>query len=155
MAGTSEKEKAEASRADSVHIEEKSAPSKPMTPEERKAERLRQAQEQVEQQKKEQERKKIEKEQNDRRYRRKLIVPIVVLIFCAIASITMALSGYDSTKMLIVLLCVLVVSWILGSLLYYMYEKFARQNEAKALDEGEVINKGSVSQNDVTGEVHG
>lgn len=155
MAGINETEKAEASRADAVHIEEKNVPNKPKTPEERKAEKLRIAEEQLEQKKKEQERKKREKEQNDRRYRRKLIVPIVVLLFCAVASISMALSGYDNMKMLKVLLVVLICSWIIGELLHYMYDRFAKQNETEALDEGEVINKGSINPDEVNGDVHG
>lgn len=155
MAVISEEEREEAARSESMNVDTNNVPQQPKTAKELREERERKQQELLELERKQQERKKYEAELKERRNRRKLIVPAFVLFACAVASISMALSGYENDQMLKWLLGVLIISWIVGALIHYMFEKFAKQNEEATLVEGEVINKGSVNQDEVNGEVHG
>ena len=57
--------------------------------------------------------------------------------------------------MLIWLLVILLIAWIAGSLIQYMFEKFAYDNEHEMAEEGEVINKGLAPSDDVKAEENG
>jgi len=146
-----EREEAERSEAPKIEIE---AP-KPKTAKEREAERQRLLQEAEEEQRRKNEEKKRQKELEQRRRKRKLITPAVVLAVGAVASITMFICKFETTRSLKILLAVLVISWIVGSLIQFMFELFAKQNEEEVSDEGEVINKGLINNDDTDGEVNG
>lgn len=73
--------------------------------------------------------------------KRKLLPPFIMLAAGLITSIRTYLLHYDMKKALITLLIVLVVFYALGSVLKYVLDIFEKQNEQKALDEGEVIEK--------------
>ena len=78
-----------------------------------------------------------------------------MLIVGAIASITMFLMKFENRRMLIWLLVILLVSWMIGSLIQYMFERFAAENETIVSDEGEVINRGLANSEDVKAEENG
>jgi len=73
--------------------------------------------------------------------KRKLLPSFIMLTAGLITSIRTYLLHYDTKKALITLLIVLVVFYALGSVLKYVLDVFEQQNEQKALDEGEVIEK--------------
>lgn len=73
--------------------------------------------------------------------KRKLIPPFVMLVAGLITSIRTYVLHYDVKRSLLTLLVVLIVFYILGSILKYILDTFEKQNEEKALDEGEVIAK--------------
>lgn len=73
--------------------------------------------------------------------KRKLIPPFLMLVSGLITSIMTYVLHYDVKRSLITLLVVLIIFYILGSILKYILDVFEKQNEAKALDEGEVIAK--------------
>lgn len=147
-------ENAEADR-DNVppHIEVEE--SKPKTAKEREAEKLRRIAELEEEKLRQKEEDERKKELYRRRKKRRLITPAVVLVIGAIASITMFLMKFENKRMLIWLLVILLVSWMIGSLIQYMFERFAAENERNVSDEGEVINRGLAPTEEVKAEENG
>ena len=85
--------------------------------------------------------KKEAKEREAKARKRRLIPPFVMLIAGAVTSITMRLLHYEMKTMLIVLLCVLLGFYMSGCVLKYMLDRFERQIEEAAMEEGEVIEK--------------
>lgn len=97
------------------------------------------------QRQKEQEQKKAE----IRAKKRKLIPPFLMLLAGAIVSITMFLLHYKAQDMLTILLCVLIVFYIAGELIKWMFDRFEAQiAEANMEKEGEVIEK-ELSEEDI------
>lgn len=82
-----------------------------------------------------------EKEALIRAKKRKLIPPFVMLSAGAIISIAMFVMHYKTKDMLMILLCVLVVFYIAGELIKWMFDRFEAQIEEARLEEGEVIEK--------------
>lgn len=82
-----------------------------------------------------------EKEALKRAKKRKLIPPFVMLSAGAIISIAMFVMHYKTKDMLMILLCVLVVFYIAGELIKWMFDRFEAQIEEARLEEGEVIEK--------------
>ncbi|MDE7282754.1 MAG: hypothetical protein K2N85_04110 [Lachnospiraceae bacterium] len=82
-----------------------------------------------------------EKEALKRAKKRKLIPPFVMLSAGAIISIAMFVMRYKTKDMLVILLCVLVVFYIAGELIKWMFDRFEAQIEEARLEEGEVIEK--------------
>ncbi|MBD5494642.1 MAG: hypothetical protein HDR12_09785 [Lachnospiraceae bacterium] len=82
-----------------------------------------------------------EKEALKRARRRKVIPPFVMLSAGAIVSIVMFVLRYNLKDVLIILLCVLVVFYIAGELIKWMFDRFEAQIEEARLEEGEVIEK--------------
>lgn len=78
---------------------------------------------------------------------RKLLPPVLMLIAGLITSIRTFYLDYDMKSSLITLLVVLIVFYILGSSIKYALDVFERQNEQRALDEGEVIEKAAEDEN--------
>ncbi len=78
--------------------------------------------------------------------KRKYLPAILTLTAGLIASIIMTLLRYEIGKMLVILLITLVVFYFLGSLFRYFLDTFEAQNEEKNLDEGEVIEKATGSE---------
>lgn len=74
---------------------------------------------------------------------RKLLPPVLMLVAGLITSIRIFFLDYDMKTTLIILLIVLIVFYILGSSIKYALDVFDKQNEKRALDEGEVIEKES------------
>ena len=74
---------------------------------------------------------------------RKLLPPVLMLVAGLITSIRTFAMHYDTKDALIILLVVLIVFYILGSSIKYALDVFEKQNEQRALDEGEVIEKAS------------
>lgn len=130
-------------------------PPRPKTAKEREEEQARLLAELEEERRQQREKKKREKELEERRYKRKLISPGVVLTICLISAVTMFLMHFENDRMLKCLLVILIISWIVGSLVQYMFERFAKQNDEAVSDEGEVINKGSVNDEEVDRNAHG
>jgi len=139
-------ERNEAERFEPVNNEDA---DRPKTPAEREAEKQRRLAELEEEERRKKEEEKRQKELALRRDKRKLITPGVVLVIGAIASITMFLMRFETGRMLRWLLVILLAAWFAGSLIQFMFEQFARQNEASVSDEGEVINKGVVGSEGV------
>lgn len=127
-------------------------PKKPKTAKELEEEKNRLAAELYEEEQRKKEEKRRQKELEFKRYKRKLITPGVVLVTGAIASITMFLMKFSNRRMLTWLLVILFVSWIVGGLIHYMFDKFAEENENAISEEGEVINKGMVHSEEVRAE---
>ena len=73
--------------------------------------------------------------------KRKLLPPFVMLTAGLITSIRTFCLHYDTKSSLIILLVVLIVFYALGSGLKFLLDTFDKENEKKALDEGEVIEK--------------
>ena len=128
---------------------------RPLTAKEREEEKLRRIAELEEEQRRKDEEEKRQKELRQRRIKRKLITPGVVLVVGAISSITMFCMKFSNRRMLIWLLVILLISWMIGGLVQYMFERFAEENEKKVSDEGEVINKGLAHTDDVKAEDNG
>ncbi|MCM1048095.1 MAG: hypothetical protein NC433_06695 [Clostridiales bacterium] len=82
-----------------------------------------------------------EREAKERAKKRKLIPPLIMLSAGAIVSITMFVQRYEAKDMLLILLCVLIVFYIAGELVKWMFDRFEAQIEAARLEEGEVIEK--------------
>lgn len=148
-------ENMEAARDDNNASVVSEQPARPRTAKEREAERQRQIAELEEERRKKKEEEERQKELRRRRDKRKLITPGVVLAIGAIASITMFFMRFDNRKMLTWLLIILLIAWIMGSLIQYMFERFAEQNEQTVSDEGEVINKGTVNSEEVEAQSNG
>ncbi|MCR5594253.1 MAG: hypothetical protein K6G12_00240 [Lachnospiraceae bacterium] len=134
------------------HIEVEAA--HPKTVREREEEKLRRLAELEEEQRRKKEEEERQKELKLRRKKRRLITPGVVLVVGAIASITMFIMKFSNRKMLTWLLIILIIAWIAGSLIQYMFERFAIEND-EVSDEGEVINKGLVETEEVKAEDNG
>ena len=84
---------------------------------------------------------------------RKMIPLTLMLVAGAICSIVCFVQGYDAFTMLLALFIVLLVFYFLGCVIKRMMEKFEEENEARAKEEGEVIEKESSEENgDVTSE---
>lgn len=77
----------------------------------------------------------------ERARKRKLLPPFMMLLAGAIVSITMFVSHYKLRDMLIILLCVLIVFYLSGEVIKWMFERFEAQLEQARMDEGEVIEK--------------
>ena len=73
--------------------------------------------------------------------KRKLIPPLIMLTAGAVVSITLRVQHYDTSSMLIILLCVLVGFYIAGCILKGMLDIFEHQIEEADMEEGEVIEK--------------
>ena len=86
--------------------------------------------------------KKEAREREIKAKKRRLIPPFVMLSAGSVTSITMRLLHYEMKTMLIVLLCVLLGFYIAGCILKSMLDRFERQIEEAAMEEGEVIEKG-------------
>lgn len=147
-------ENAQADR-DNAHPHMEVDVSRPLTAKEREAEKLRRMAELEEEKRRQKEEDDRKKELNRRRKKRRLITPGIVLTVGAIASITMFLMKFENKRMLIWLLVILLVSWMIGSLIQYMFERFAAENEKDIPDEGEVINRGLAPSEEVKAEEDG
>lgn len=84
--------------------------------------------------------------------KRKLLPPFIMLTAGLIASIRTFCLHYDAKSSLIILLVVLVVFYVLGSILKYVLDVFDKENEKKALDEGEVIEKATEEESETENE---
>lgn len=96
-------------------------------------------------------RKEEEREALKRAKKRKLIPPFIMLFAGAVISIAMFAQHYNTKDMLLILLCVLVVFYIAGELIKWMFDRFEAQIEEARLEEGEVIEKepdAAVADND-------
>ena len=112
--------------------------------EERKQKKLSEAEkakEREEQLKKEQELARQEVLRRRAAKRRKALPAMVMLTAGAVTSVTMLLLQFPLKKMLPILLGVLVFFFIIGELMKWMFDRFAKQNEETAASEGEVIEK--------------
>ncbi|MBQ8946151.1 MAG: hypothetical protein IJ058_04975 [Lachnospiraceae bacterium] len=148
-------ENMQAERSGDPAASEPEQPKRPKTAKELEEEKNRKAAEIEEERRRKREEKKRQNELKNRRMKRKLITPGVVLVVGAIASITMFLKEFENSRMLIWLLVILLIAWIAGSLIQYMFEKFAYDNEHEMAEEGEVINKGLAPSDDVKAEENG
>lgn len=74
---------------------------------------------------------------------RKMIPLTLMLVAGAICSIVCFAQGYDAFTMLLALFIVLLVFYILGCIIKRIMDNFAAENEARAKEEGEVIEKES------------
>ena len=120
--------------------------------EEEKAQRLAEL---LEEQRRKTEEEKRQRDIKRRRAKRRLITPAVMLGVGLIAAITMFYKSFETVRMLKWLLAVLVCSGICGRLIRFMFDMFAKQNEEAVSDEGEVINKRTVNNEEINGEAHG
>lgn len=84
--------------------------------------------------------------------KRKLLPPFVMLTAGLITSIRTFCLHYDTKSSLIILLVVLIVFYALGSVLKYVLDTFDKENEEKALDEGEVIAKAAEEETETESE---
>lgn len=73
--------------------------------------------------------------------RRNMIPAFVMLLAGAIADIIMLYKGYELRKLLTILLIVLIIFYIIGVLIKWMFDKFAADNKKRKLDEGSVVEK--------------
>lgn len=80
--------------------------------------------------------------------KRKLLPPFIMLVAGLITSIRTYLLHYDTKTALFILLVVLIIFYGLGSILKFVLDTFERQNEEKALDEGEVIEKAAEEESE-------
>ncbi len=148
-------ENAQADRMSAMAMPDADAPNRPKTARELEEEKRRRAAELEEERKRQREEKKRQNELKNRRMKRKLITPGVVLVVGLVASITMFLKKFENQRMLTWLLIILLAAWLVGSLIQYMFERFAYENEHEMAEEGEVINKGSAPADDVKAEENG
>ncbi len=72
---------------------------------------------------------------------RKYIPLIFMLTTGAVTCIVSIVRGYTLFKQLLLLLTVLLIFYYIGSLLKWMLDYFDRQNERRAKEQGEVIEK--------------
>lgn len=73
--------------------------------------------------------------------KRRLIPPFVMLFAGAVVSITLRVQRYDTSQMLVILLCALAGFYIAGCILKGMLDIFEHQIEEADMEEGEVIEK--------------
>lgn len=78
---------------------------------------------------------------------RKMIPLALMLVAGAICSIVCYVQGYDAFTMLLALFIVLLVFYLLGCIIKRMMEAFEAENEARAKEEGEVIEKENSEEN--------
>ena len=78
---------------------------------------------------------------------RKMIPLTLMLVAGAICSIVCYAQGYDAFTMLLALFIVLLVFYLLGCIIKRMMEAFEAENEARAKEEGEVIEKENSEEN--------
>lgn len=78
---------------------------------------------------------------------RKMIPLTLMLVAGAICSIVCFAQGYDAFTMLLALFIVLLIFYFLGCIIKRMMEKFEAENEARAKEEGEVIEKENSEEN--------
>ncbi|MBO5474209.1 MAG: hypothetical protein J6A08_10575 [Lachnospiraceae bacterium] len=90
--------------------------------------------------------KKEAQEREAKARKRRLIPPFVMLFAGAVTSITMRILHYEMKTMLIVLLCVLVGFYIAGCIFKTMLDRFEQQIEEAAMENGEVIEKDSSTE---------
>lgn len=76
---------------------------------------------------------------------RKSLPLILMLVAGAVTCIITYVMNYSVLAKLVSLLIVLLIFFFLGSVLKWTLDYFDSQNEKKALEEGEVIEKESVS----------
>lgn len=91
---------------------------------------------------KERERIEEEKKAEIRAKKRKLIPPFVMLLAGAVTSITMYVLHYKAKDMLLILLCVLLVFYVAGELVKWMFDRFEAQIDEMRREAGEVYEKG-------------
>ncbi len=77
---------------------------------------------------------------------RKSIPLVLMLLAGAITCIITFIRQYSVIDKLVALLAVLIIFLILGNVLRYTLDYFDSVNEKKALEEGEVIEKGDQSE---------
>lgn len=75
----------------------------------------------------------------------KLLGPFLMLLAAAIASIIMVRGNYDTTEMLLILVCIMIVFYLAGNfiqkkILSFM-EEIKKKEKEEAKREGEVIEK--------------
>ena len=75
------------------------------------------------------------------RNRRRHLPAIVMLTAGACVSITMMLMHYEAVRMLRILLIVLIIFYLIGCLMKWMFEKFDEELQRAEADDGEVIEK--------------
>lgn len=85
---------------------------------------------------------------------RKLLPLLLMLIAGAITSVMTFVWGYSLKDKLFALLLVLLIFYFLGSVMKWLLDYFDRQNERKAEEAGEVIEKEPDSE-EQGGEEHG
>ncbi|MCM1143204.1 MAG: hypothetical protein NC318_05190 [Blautia sp.] len=90
---------------------------------------------------KERDRKREQKKAKERAKKRRLIPPFMMLLAGAIISIAMYIMHYPAKDMLVVLLCVLIISYLVGEVFKWMLDRFEAQIEEARMEEGEVIEK--------------
>lgn len=74
-------------------------------------------------------------------------IPLVLMLLAGIVTcIITFIRQYSVIDKLVALLVVLVIFLILGNVLRYTLDYFDRENEKKALEEGEVIEKENESE---------
>lgn len=75
----------------------------------------------------------------------KLFAPFLMLLAAAVASIVMFQGNYDMTELLLILLCVMIFFYLIGSFIQKKVVSFIEQikerEAAEAAKEGEVIEK--------------
>lgn len=92
--------------------------------------------------------KREEEERQARARKRRLIPPFVMLFAGAVISITMRILHYETKTMLIILLCVLLGFYFAGCVLKTMLDRFEQQIEEAHMEEGEVIEKDPLEQDE-------
>ena len=85
---------------------------------------------------------------------RKLIPLILMLIAGGVTAVMSFVSGYSLRDKLLALLLVLLIFYFLGSLIQFLLDLFDKQNEERAKQEGEVIEK-ETDSGEQGGEEHG
>ncbi|MCM1086807.1 MAG: hypothetical protein NC419_01535 [Muribaculaceae bacterium] len=90
---------------------------------------------------KERDRKRELKKAQERARKRRLIPPFMMLLAGAIISIAMYIMHYPVKGRLVVLLCVLIISYLVGEIFKWMLDRFEAQIEEARMEEGEVIEK--------------
>lgn len=78
---------------------------------------------------------------------RKMIPLALMLVAGAICSIVCYAQHYDFVTMLLALFIVLLIFYILGCIIKRIMEAFEAENEARAKEEGEVIEKENDGEN--------
>ena len=80
----------------------------------------------------------------------KLFAPFLMLFAAAVASIVMFRGNYDTTELLLILLCVMIFFYCIGNLIQKKVVSFMNQIKEKEAEEaekeGEVIEKEAVPE---------
>ncbi len=77
---------------------------------------------------------------------RKSIPLVLMLLAGAVTCIITFIKKYSVIDKLVALLVVLIIFFVLGNVLRFTLDYFDRENEKKALEEGEVIEKENESE---------